>query len=364
MHIAIIGCGQLSRMLALAGLPLSLKFSFVADSNEVLSCVEGLGKTVRWQSGDSVEALFNELGQPDVVTVEKEQVNMELLEALSEYCTVRPGLQAIYSAQHRHREKCLLDKLTIPNSAYRYNSSAQSTADKLGLPLVAKSCTEGYDGKNQWVLKTADDVAEYDKRDSEDECIIEQWIPFNRELSQVSARNSKGEIVHYALTENVHTSGILKQSIAPAPDVSDETRAKAQDYITRILTDLDYVGVLAMECFDTGDELLVNELAPRVHNSGHWTQSGARTCQFENHVRAVADLPLGDTAMNGNTSGMVNLLGTSRPPVELLSGNSTLHWYNKSVRPGRKLGHINFVGEAHDSLLQQMQQVTEQVDKI
>ena len=172
-------------------------------------------------------------------------------------------------------------------------------------------------------------------------------------------RDRRGQINHYPITENVHEAGILKHSIAPARQIPAATAQAAQDYITRVMQATDYVGVMAMECFVVGDALLVNEIAPRVHNSGHWTQTGCKTSQFENHLRAIAGLPLGGTD-NHSIAGMVNLIGNGVPAATALSTHSTLHWYNKTARPGRKLGHVNFCSSSHDELLQQMDQFRKQ----
>ena len=348
MRVAVLGCGQLSRMLALAGIPMGIQFSFIADEGEDTRCIDGFGSVVRWQSDRPAADIYRDLEAPDVLTVEKEQVDVAILEALQAFCPVHPNAGAFAVCQHRLREKEILDQLGIPCSPYFYGLPADS---ELPLPVVVKSCRDGYDGKNQWVLKTPEDVEAFSGEESA--YLVERFIPFDREISQVSVRAADGEIRHYPLAENRHQGGILKQSIAPAADAPQALQAAAQGYIRRIMEQLDYVGVMAVECFVAGDELLVNELAPRVHNSGHWTQSGAATCQFENHVRAVAGLPLGSTESQGVT-GMMNLLGTEQIPFGALSDNAKLHWYGKTVRPGRKLGHINVVAEDYASLREQL----------
>jgi 5-(carboxyamino)imidazole ribonucleotide synthase len=357
MRIAIVGCGQLSRMLALAGLPLGIKFSFINDNlQQVTDCVDGLGRVVtltkNWQEEPNIHKLYNLLGKPDVITVEKEQVDIELLKALQAYCDVLPNIEAISACQHRYREKQLLEKLSIPTSPFAYSLPASEALKVIQLPMVVKSCSDGYDGKNQWVLKTLADIEDFDRLNIED-YIIEAWIKFEREISLVSVRSKTGNIEHYALTENTHKNGILLQSIAPAVDENNTLALKAQTYMESVLNALDYVGVLAMECFVVDGELMINELAPRVHNSGHWTQAGSITCQFENHIRAVAGLVLGSTASLG-TAGMINLIGNEKPPMTSLSALSTLHWYNKSVKPQRKLGHVNFFDKDRVNLVQQM----------
>ncbi|MFL0797041.1 MAG: 5-(carboxyamino)imidazole ribonucleotide synthase [Cellvibrionaceae bacterium] len=361
MHIAIVGCGQLSRMMALAAIPMGFTFSFVADEGEDTRCVDFLGKVVKWVPGSSIAELYEALGRPAKITVEKEQVDIALVEALQAHCPVHPNPVAFSACQHRYREKQLLDQLGIPCAPYIYGMPSDDAAKKIPLPVVVKSCREGYDGKNQWVLRTPEDVTAFDDIAEEDAYIVEQMIPFEKEVSQVSVRSEDGEIRHYPLTENTHENGILRQSVSPAVGASETLTRAAQDYMTRIMEELNYVGTMAMETFVMGDKLLVNELAPRVHNSGHWTQSGAMTCQFENHMRAVSGLPLGSTGACG-VAGMVNLIGTEAAPLASLEPNTKVHWYDKGVRPGRKLGHINVVAGNYDELFQQLEAIKSSVD--
>ena len=349
MHIAIVGCGQLSQMLAQAGIPLGHSFSFLADPDEDTRCVDDLGTVIRWQADKPTEQLYSELGLPECLTVEKEQVDVALIEAFQPYCPVHPNPKAFAACQHRHNEKQLLAKLEIPSSPYIYGQPTDAIAEGISLPVVVKSCRFGYDGKNQWVLKTQQDVEDFKNVAEEDAYIVEQWIPFDREISQVSVRGTDGEIRHYPLVQNHHDKGILKQTIAPAAEVSEQLKSAAQDYMQRLMETLDYVGVMAMECFVIGDGLMVNELAPRVHNSGHWTQAGQVTSQFENHIRAIAKESLGSTESQGVT-GMINLIGIEKPSLEDTSVEANLHWYGKVVRSGRKLGHINIESESYESL--------------
>lgn len=353
MHIAIVGCGQLSRMLALAGVRMGIKFSFVAESNEDTRCVDGLGTIVRWQSGNSPEQLFRDLGEPGRITVEREQLSVELLKDLEQFCPVYPSPQAVQTCQHRYREKQLLEKLDIACTPYLYSGMPGFNLADSSLPAVIKTCSGGYDGKNQWVIKDSQDVDAFIAQEIEHEFIVEEWIEFEREVSQVSVRSEHGEIVHYPLTQNRHDKGILRQSIAPAEEISQNTISAAQTMISRIMNDLDYVGVLAVECFLLSGKLIVNELAPRVHNSGHWTQSGAATCQFENHLRAIAGLTLGSTEVHGPT-GMLNLIGLGEPPLDKIHSQCSLHWYGKTQRAGRKAGHINFSGLGYADLEKDM----------
>jgi len=348
MRIAIVGSGQLAQMLALAGLPMGIEFSFIVDKPDAdIRCIEGLGKIVHSHKATSPEALYQALGMPDCITVEKEQLDVSLLESLAQFCPVRPNIEAVRTCQNRQREKLLLESLGIPSSPHFFLASkgdAQAAADAVTYPVVLKSCEEGYDGKNQFIVHTAQELLSIVSQEDITPCIAEQWLNFDKEVSIVGARATDGSMSFYSLAENIHHKGILTRSIAPAKALSAQQSQTAENYLSQIMEKLDYVGVMAVECFLLGEELLVNELAPRVHNSGHWTQLGARTCQFENHIRAIAGLKLGSSE-NIGVAGMLNLIGTKQAPLELADKLSSVHWYRKSPRPGRKLGHINFVGK-------------------
>jgi 5-(carboxyamino)imidazole ribonucleotide synthase len=214
--------------------------------------------------------------------------------------------------------------------------------DQLGYPVILKSEEAGYDGKNQWRLKQPEDLSQFLAHYQENplNLVIEQWVSFQAEVSMIAARNLNGEKAFYTLTENRHKNGILLTSRVPAPQGSDALTTLAQRYLTKLLDALDYVGVLAMECFVVEDQLLVNELAPRVHNSGHWTQQGSSCSQFENHVRAILDMSLGASDLLGQAA-MLNLLGIQANTEHLPPTQTTLHWYGKTCKPGRKVGHIN-----------------------
>jgi 5-(carboxyamino)imidazole ribonucleotide synthase len=362
MRIGIVGSGQLARMMAFAGRPMGIDFSFVAAEGEDTVCVDGLGKLGLWRGTETVSELYTQLGEPDCITVEKEQLDSNILKAFAPYCEVHPSIKAVEACQHRNREKTLLHKLGIPSARFTFNTPAVDSVRELGVPVVVKSCEDGYDGKNQWRIKSEKDAEEFDALGLSGDIITEQWINFDREVSQVSVRSRSGNIKHYPLAENVHDNGILSRSIAPAPEASEELQKQAQTYITKLLEELDYVGVLAMECFVVGDVLMVNELAPRVHNSGHWTQNGAATSQFANHIRALAGMPLGATDSYG-VAGMLNLIGCQRPQPEAILDYAALHWYSKSVRPGRKLGHINVWANDYPSLEDRLQKLSDSLSK-
>lgn len=344
MKIGIVGGGQLARMLALAGVRLGYEFSFLLDARDCREtrCIEGLGKTVVLEDGCSWRSIYDQLGCPDVITVEKEQIDVAVLQGLNEFCPVYPTPETFKASSHRQWQKQCLIEAQIPCARFAFVPGSALTPPDLGdlrFPLVAKSTHNAYDGKNQIHLPDRQAFDEF-LLQRQGDWIVEEKIEFRRELSIVAARSTRGELVFYAPSENIHHQGVLIYSISPVEGLEPALCKQLEDYARRLLLSMEYVGVLAIECFDTPAGLLVNEIAPRVHNSGHWTSSGSVTCQFENHLRAITGLPLGATDSLGSTA-MVNLLGIHAPPLELLNSRSSLHWYHKSSRPGRKVGHIN-----------------------
>jgi 5-(carboxyamino)imidazole ribonucleotide synthase len=256
---------------------------------------------------------------------------------------VEPPVQALEISQDRLSEKRFLRDLRVPVAAFapvESRGELECAAAMLGLPVVLKTRRGGYDGRGQMVVRDDFDLSLAWSRMGGRPLILEQLVPFDRELSLVAVRGRSGRIDFYPLVENVHLAGVLRATLAPAPDVDARVERMAQEYARRILEALDYVGVLALELFECGDELLANEIAPRVHNSGHWTIEGAETSQFENHVRAVCGLPLGSTRPRG-ANAMLNLLGSLPDRDALLSiPGAHLHVYDKTEAPGRKLGHV------------------------
>ena len=346
MHIAIIGCGQLARMLALSGWSMGIRFSFLADEHEDARCVEGLGIVVRQQQGDSPEDVFVALGKPDIITIEKEAVDGGLLQALNAHCQVFPRPQNVHLIQHRARQKEFLRDNAIPTAPFLHISDKQqllAAAEHLGLPLVLKSCQNGYDGQQQWHLHDANELHSFiDGPEQISDAIAEKKLSFTQEVSLILARNEQGQMVTYSPTENSHSNGTLTLSIAPARLLSKQHVQQLNDIATAITHALDYVGVLAIECFVLNEQIVVNELAPRVHNSGHWTQDGAASSQFENHLRAISGRALGSTENLGHTA-MLNLLGCEPPKALTSHPHAHLHWYNKTLKTGRKMGHVNLL---------------------
>jgi 5-(carboxyamino)imidazole ribonucleotide synthase len=338
--IGILGGGQLGYMLALAGYPLGLHFRFLDPSPEA-----PVGRIAQRVTADYTDqaALEKFSSGLELVTYEFENVPVEAANFLAERVPVYPPPAALEAAQDRLAEKHLFRKLGIATTEFASvsNASELDTAAKtIGLPAVLKTCRMGYDGKGQWILRSAEDVAKATSELPPVKLILERFVPFTRELSVLAVRSRNGETAIYPLVENHHRNGILRLSLAPAPRLEPSVQRDAERAAHRILESLKYVGVLAIEFFEHQGELLANEMAPRVHNSGHWTIEGAVTSQFENHLRAVLGLPLGSTGPAGHCA-MLNLIGDLPDSGEVLAvPDAHLHLYGKSPRPGRKLGHV------------------------
>ena len=354
MRIGILGAGQLGRMLALAGYPLGLEFRFWQESEEppeqtLAECVCG-----PYTDGDLLHRFVSGV---DVVTYEFENVPVELTQQLSRTVAVYPSPRALEVAQDRLNEKTLFQQLGIPVPAFAPVQGAEElrrAVERIGLPAVLKTRRFGYDGKGQSVLRGAADV-ELAARLTERMPVLmprllEQFVPFERELSILAVRGQDKQTAFYPLVENWHHQGILRQSRAPAPGWTQEWQSLAEGHARRILEAVDYVGVLAVEFFQYQGRLLANEMAPRVHNSGHWTIEGARTSQFANHLRAVLGLPLGSTAPLGH-SVMLNLIGeVPALPTLLAIPGLHIHLYDKTPHPSRKLGHLTMTESDEETL--------------
>jgi len=363
MLITIVGGGQLAKMLAEAGAALGYRFSFLLEDQEEDVCVRDLGAVVRFHREQDVAALYHQLGQPDVVTVEKEAVDTDLLHRFKRLCCVHPDPEIIRICQHRGREKRALRSLDIHTAQSREVESLtqlREAVEELGFPVIVKSCEHGYDGLNQWSLNCRQDIERQMSAVIFPEAVVEKRINFDREVSLIAARNSQGDQIHLPPTENVHRDGILLTSIMPALQLTSAHHAQLAEIADKLLSHWSYCGVLAVECFIEGDRVLVNELAPRVHNSGHWTQSGAKTSQFEYHLRAICGLELPEP-VSAPAAAMINVLGQkpgayfkARPDVDVQD-------YGKSVRPGRKMGHLNIIGASRTQLGKQVQAIVDQL---
>jgi 5-(carboxyamino)imidazole ribonucleotide synthase len=341
MTVGIVGAGQLGRMLALAGYPLGLDFLFLDPAADAPA-----GRVAPVLQGAFTDAaLLAELSQrAEVVTFDWENISVDSLRALQGATRISPPVPALAAAQDRVSEKRLFERLKIPTTRWRaVGSRAQLTRAMrdIGLPAVIKTRRLGYDGKGQALVRTPEDAERAWERLGAAPLLYEEMIPFDCEVSIIGARSPRGEIAVYPLNGNVHSQGILR--LTRAPYGSPRWQRLAASYLERVLEHFRYSGILTIEFFVRGGKLIANEMAPRVHNSGHWTIEGAVTSQFENHLRAILDLPLGSTRPRG-FSAMVNLIGTmpSREAV-LAAGEVHLHDYGKQPRPGRKLGHCTLV---------------------
>jgi 5-(carboxyamino)imidazole ribonucleotide synthase len=338
MTIGIVGAGQLGRMMALAGYPLGLEFLFLDKDARTPG-----GQVAPLLAGElSDRALLGELSSRcEVVTFDWENIPVDALENLPGAARIAPPLRALAAAQDRLSEKRTFELLGIPTTQYATVDSraALETAVKaIGLPGVLKTRRLGYDGKGQFVLRKLSDLAKAWDALGQAPLLYENLVPFDAEVSIIAVRGKDGDLAFYPLNLNVHRDGILRLTRAPYGNAA--LTRQAQRAAKKLLEHFKYVGVLTIEFFVRKGRLIANEMAPRVHNSGHWTIEGAATSQFENHVRAIAGLPLGSTAARGH-SAMINFIG-ELPARDPLLAEAGLHWhdYGKSPRPGRKLGHL------------------------
>jgi 5-(carboxyamino)imidazole ribonucleotide synthase len=340
MRVGILGGGQLARMIALAGHPLGIACSFLDPSPE--ACAGPVGELIV-DAYDSPDGLDRLAAASDVVTFEFESVPAASAARLSQRVSVLPPAQSLAISQDRLHEKRLFGELGIETPAFAAVDSQADLGDA-PLPGVLKTRRLGYDGKGQRVLRAGADRDGAFAEMGGVPLLVEQLVEFDRELSIIGVRGRDGSVACYPLVENHHRNGILRVTHAPAPAVSPALEQLGEHYMRMLLERLDYVGVLALELFKVGDRLLANEIAPRVHNSGHWTIDGAETSQFENHLRAVCGLKLGSTAVVA-PSTMMNLVGGVPPLSELAAiEGAHIHLYGKSPRPGRKLGHVTITG--------------------
>ena len=341
LRVGIVGAGQLGRMLALAGYPLGVRCTFLDRS------ADAPGAQVAPLLVGPLEdaALLAELAsRSDVVTFDWENISGKALAPLEKLTAIRPPRAALEASQDRLQEKALFKRLKIPVAAHAQVDSKEQfvqATGKLGIPGVLKTRHMGYDGKGQFVVKHKSEIgAAWDLIGGEG-LIYEKFQPFSRELSIVGARSAAGHIVYYPLSANCHAGGILRYSVAPFTNLRLERSARL--YLKRVMNTLNYVGVLTIEFFVVHGRLIANEMAPRVHNSGHWTIEGCVTSQFENHLRAICNLPLGSTRALGHTA-MINFIGQLPSRERLLKTiGLAFHDYGKEPRPGRKVGHCTIL---------------------
>ncbi len=349
MNIGIVGGGQLARMLALAGLPLGMRFHFVDPNPEC--CAAPLG-TLTVASYDDEQALAALAERCDVCTFDFENVPAQAMEKLESMGQVRPTPKALLISQDRLEEKNFFSAAGFSLPAYQAVNSLEDlrrAAEQVGLPAVLKTRRLGYDGKGQRVLRDAADLEPAFQALGTVPLILEAFVAFRREVSLLAVRDARGQVRFWPWAENVHQQGILYTSRS-GPFTASRQEVHVRGLVRQVLDQLDYVGVAAFEFFDTGEQWLLNEMAPRVHNSGHWTIEGAVTSQFENHLRAIAGLPLGDTRAVGH-SLMRNWVG-ELPDRDACLALPGLHWhdYDKAPRPGRKVGHATLVADDPETL--------------
>ncbi len=357
MRIGILGGGQLAKMLAMAASPLGID-SLCLDPTADVSAKHC--STVITADYTDAKAIRDFAQQVDVITYENENIPSETLQLLSGEQLI-PSPLAITTCQDRLLEKNLFNKLGIATTQFRAVDSLaalQRACHELQLPTLLKTCRFGYDGKGQFLIKNEQDIELAWKTLANNHLILEQFIHFDQEVSIIAVRGNQKQTVFYPLTQNYHQSGILRRSVASFNNVA--LQQQAERYASALLDHFAYQGVLAIEFFVVGDQLLANEMAPRVHNSGHWTIEGSTCSQFENHIRAVCGLPLGSTAAPGYTA-MYNCIGTMPDMHDILAKPFChYHDYQKQARAQRKMGHITVHCPDVDNFTQLCQQFDRQ----
>ena len=361
MTVGIVGAGQLGRMMALAGYPLGLDFLFLDKDAKTPG-----GQVAPILEGELTDrGLLGELSERcDVLTFDWENIPVEALENLPGRARIAPPLRALGCAQDRLSEKRTFELLGIPTTRYvtvDSRASLEAAVRSIGLPGVLKTRSMGYDGKGQFVLRKPADLDAAWAALGKSPLLYENLVPFDAEVSIIAVRGADGAVAFYPLNLNVHREGILRLTRAPYGNAS--LTRQAQRAARKLLEHFDYVGVLTIEFFVARGKLIANEMAPRVHNSGHWTIEGADTSQFENHVRAIAGLPLGSTRARGHAA-MINLIG-ELPDRDTLLAEPGVHWhdYGKAARPGRKLGHLTLVESSAKTLNKRAFEVLKRVDR-
>jgi len=365
--LGVLGGGQLARMLALAAAPLGIKTLVVDGSADACAGQVAPLVVAEWTDYAALEAFA---AQVDAVTFDFENVPAETARWLAERVAVFPSPQALAAAQDRLAEKTLFRECGLQTPEFMAVDSRKDLDQalaKIGAPAILKTRRLGYDGKGQFRLKTIDDANAAWMALGEQAAtlglILEAFVPFERELSVIAVRSRDGDFRTWPLTQNWHVDGVLSMSLAPAGDI-DELQQRATALAKTLAERLDYVGVFALELFVKNGDLLGNEMAPRVHNSGHWTIEGAHTSQFENHVRAVLGLPLGDTGARG-VSTMFNWIGDLPDAAPVLRAMDA-HWhdYGKQARPGRKVGHATLCAPAARELAARLTELAEALNRV
>jgi len=360
--VGIVGGGQLARMTAAPAAALGIGLRVLASTTD-----ESAAQVIRDVAighHDDLEAILRFSEGCDVVTFDHEHVPPAYLEQLeARGIAVRPGPSALFHAQDKVHMRQALSDIGIPCPRWRVVADVADVtafAEEAGWPLVLKTSRGGYDGRGVWVVASAAEAGEVlaSSLAPGAQWLAEERIEFVQELSAQVARSPHGQAVAYPVVRTVQANGICSEVIAPAPGLPAQRAVEAQDIALRIARDLNVTGMLAVEMFDDGYQLFVNELAMRPHNSGHWSIEGSTTSQFENHLRAVLDLPLGSPAMRAPAAVMVNILGGEVGDLysayrHVLARDPAIkvHLYGKEVRPGRKVGHVTAIGHDHEELL-------------
>ena len=343
MIVGILGGGQLARMLILNGKKLGVEFEVYAPQAE---SIQGLAEVTQGDFDDA-KKLTGFVEKCDWVTYEWENLPVESLRLSG--CGGQkffPCVDILEIISDRFQQKMFFKGLGVPTAPFaliQNEVELEKVVSKIGLPVVLKTNRFGYDGKGQKVIRRENDLVSVWSELGGVPLICEKFIPFTRELSLVACRGQTGEQAFYPLTESVHQKGILIKTLTPANPFPDDLQRKAQGYARKVFDTFKYVGVLALECFEVDGELLLNEMASRVHNTGHWSIEGSTTSQFENHIRAGLGLSLGETTLRGSAA-MLNVIG-SLPKESVLSSLNKwhVHLYGKQPKPGRKLGHLTLV---------------------
>ncbi len=342
--IGILGGGQLGRMLSVAAARLGFKTCIFEPSGD---CPASHVSNFHMKAGyDDQAALENFAKSVDVVTYEFENIPTAALDLIEDHVPIHPGRLALATSQDRLTEKTFLQDLGLQTAPFADVTSLDDLTraiDRIGTPAILKTRRMGYDGKGQARIKDVGDIEKAFADMAGAPAILEGFIDFSHEVSVIGARGADGAVACYDPGENVHEAGILRTTTVPARLTPDQ-RTDAVLIAARILNALDYVGVLGVELFVTSTGLIVNEIAPRVHNSGHWTQNGCTICQFEQHIRAIAGWPLGDGTRHSDVV-MENLIGDDMDRIPEIAGtDAAIHLYGKAeAKPGRKMGHVNRV---------------------
>lgn len=360
MKIGILGGGQLARMLIQAGQKLGLEFEVytpVEDSPAGKLAPETVG------SFEDRTSLLDFIQRCDLVTYEWENLSVSILKELSPQASLFfPSIQILEIIANRYAQKMFFRGLEIPTATFEAinrEAELEEVVKRVGMPGLLKTNRFGYDGKGQRKIMAAEDLEGAWKSLGEVPLLYEKWVPFERELSLIACQSKTGQKVFYPLVENVHERGILKMTVAPAENVSPAQQVLAESYALKVFERLNYVGVLALELFQSQGQLLVNEMASRVHNTGHWTIEGAETSQFENHLRAGLGYPLGEAQAIG-AAAMLNLIGHIPQGIDSLQSDKKafVHLYGKAPKPGRKLGHITLLANKRTELLEKIRAVS------